>query len=361
MKKLCWLIVGMSPYSIKLLNEVSKTYETQVIVDIGKEKNRNNEWKLDNNNNFKTYFIDENYKQKIKEFAKEYDIFFDGEYMSKYGHYAVSEFKKNNKITILKADGGIAKNRGFVLNTFQSYMMKRHDYFMSSSNETSSYFTYYGVDPNKIILYKFTSLTNEDIKTNKELIKNKNEHRKQLNIDDKFTLISVGQPIRRKGFDILLNSYIKTGLTDKINLYIIGGKPQEEIKKIVDDNKLINVHFIDLISSNELKKYYAASDSFVLCTREDIWGLVIQEAMSFGLPVITSNNCVCGNHFNKINNSVIVCDVNDEEAYSHKIKELYEDKDLLKEYSIKALETVEEYTIENSAKDVDIIIQTLSK
>lgn len=359
MKKLCWLIVGMSPYSIRLLNEIARTYELLAIIDKGNEINRNNEWRLDNNNNFKTYFIDRNYKEKIKEFAKEYDIFFDGEYMSKYGYYAVKEFKKNNKLTILKADGGIAKNRGFFINAFQAYMMKRHDYFMSSSNETSKYFTYYGVNPNKILLYKFTSLTNEDIRINKEYIKDKGKYRKELGIDDKFTLISVGQPIKRKGFDILLKSYIKTGLTSKINLFIVGGKPQDEIKKIVDDNKLNNVHFVDLISSNELKKYYVLSDAFILCTREDIWGLVIEEAMSFGLPVITSNNCVCGNHFNKLNNSVIVCDVNDEVAYANRIKELYEDSQLLNEYSLKALNTVKEYTIENSALDVVKIVNQI--
>ena len=37
-----------------------------------------------------------------------------------------------------------------------------------------------------------------------------------------------------------------------------------------------------------------ASDLFVLPTREDIWGLVINEAMSFGLPIITTRKCIAG-------------------------------------------------------------------
>lgn len=359
MKKLCWLIVGMSPYSIKLINEIGKTNDVLVIVDKGKEINRNNEWKIDDNNNFKVYFIDKDYRRKISEFAKEYDYFFDGEYMSKYGYYAVSQFRKNNKVVLLKADGGIAKNRGPLVNAFQSYMMNRHDYFLSSSAETSKYFEYYKVDPKKIYLYKFTSLTDKDIYDNKEITNNRKELRKELDIDDKFTIISVGQPIPRKGFDILLKSYIDTNLTDKINLYIVGGKPQDDIKKIVDDNDLNNVHFVELLSSEMLKKYYGASDAFVLCTREDIWGLVIEEAMSFGLPTITSRNCVAGNHFDKLNRSVIVCDVNDTRGYADNIISLYNNNNLREEYSYKSFETIKEYSIENSAKDIIEIVNSI--
>lgn len=359
MKKICWLTVGLSPYSIKLINEVAKTNEVLVVFDEGNEKNRNSEWVLGKENNFKSYFIDKDYKKKIKEFAKEYDCLLDGEYMSFYGYYAVSEFKKNNKETYLIADGGIAKNRGFIVNAFQSYMMKRHDYFLSSSEETNKYFEYYKVDPKKIYLYKFTSLTEKDILDNKNISSYKNQFRKELNIDDKFTLISVGQPIPRKGFDILLKSYIDTELTDKINLYIVGGKPQDEIRKIVEDNKLSNVHFVDLLTSDELKKYYVASDVFILCTREDIWGLVIQEAMSYGLPTITSNNCVCGNHFNRLDNSVIVCDVYDTKSYANNIKDLYENPDLRSTYSNKSFEAIKEYSIENSAKEIIEIVNSI--
>ena len=62
-----------------------------------------------------------------------------------------------------------------------------------------------------------------------------------------------------------------------------------------------NTKFVNVVSvlegfktKEQLADYYAAADVFVLPTREDIWGLVVNEAFAFGLPVITSDNCGAG-------------------------------------------------------------------
>ena len=57
---------------------------------------------------------------------------------------------------------------------------------------------------------------------------------------------------------------------------------------------LNNVHFIDFKNKDTLKEYYHVADVFVLPTREDIWGLVINEALAYGLPVITTDKCMAG-------------------------------------------------------------------
>lgn len=59
-------------------------------------------------------------------------------------------------------------------------------------------------------------------------------------------------------------------------------------------HKLDNIHFIDFIEHDKISNYLKASDLFVLPTRSDVWGLVVNEAMASGLPVITTNMCVGG-------------------------------------------------------------------
>lgn len=44
----------------------------------------------------------------------------------------------------------------------------------------------------------------------------------------------------------------------------------------------------------EIRYFYLASDLFVLSIREDICGFVINEALAYGLPVITTNKCMVG-------------------------------------------------------------------
>ena len=45
---------------------------------------------------------------------------------------------------------------------------------------------------------------------------------------------------------------------------------------------------------DQLKEYFLISDLFILPTKEDIWGLVMNEAMGYGLPVITTDKCIAG-------------------------------------------------------------------
>ena len=105
-------------------------------------------------------------------------------------------------------------------------------------------------------------------------------------------ILAVGRSVYVKGFDVLLCAI--WGMPDDVCTYFVGGECKEEYKKIIEDKQLKNVFFIDNLEQGELARYYSAADVFVLPTRSDTWGLVINEAMTYGLPVITTNKCVAG-------------------------------------------------------------------
>ena len=356
--KVCWLTTSPAPYTINLFNEIGKNITLSVVLYDMVEKNRNVEWSLAGRRNFQLYTIGKNYNDVIDKLAKDNDVLVDGFYLSKYGYKAVSVFKKYHKKIVMAADGGIPRNRGLFINGMMSYLMNRHECFLSSSSVTDNYFKYYKVDTNKIYHYKFTSLFSKDIVANRELTESKEELRNKLGFS-KFTLLSVGRPIKIKGFDILLNAYMKSGLTNDIDLYIVGGKPQDDIQKIVDDNKLHNVYFIDVISSKELREYYAASDASIICSRGDVWGLVINEALSYGLPTISSNMTMAGVHFNQLCSNPIICDINDINAFTNAIKNIYNNRNLRQEMAKQAFEVIGDYSIENSCSDIINILSLL--
>ena len=172
--------------------------------------------------------------------------------------------------------------------------------------------------------------------------------KKEFGIDtDTQVVLLVGQIIPRKGIDIMLEASLS--LSPEIKYYVVGGACTEPLQQIMDEKHIENVEFIDFAGKEELRKYYSMCDVFVLPTREDIWGLVINEAMAYCLPIVTTDNCVAG--LELVPEKWII-PIEDSEALAEKMKELFSvigDKEYyyrLIEYSLK---TSFQYSIENSA------------
>jgi glycosyltransferase involved in cell wall biosynthesis len=165
----------------------------------------------------------------------------------------------------------------------------------------------------------------------------KKKIRKELNVPYKRVIVSVGQFIYRKGFDILLNAALL--LPEDAGIYIIGGQPSEEYLTFVGNHNLNNIHFIPYKEKNELYRYYQCADLFVLPTRYDIWGLVVNEAMANGLPVITSNKCVAGTEMVQSGINGFLYDAKDSKKLAELILELLNNEAFLKYASKRGIKT----------------------
>ncbi len=53
------------------------------------------------------------------------------------------------------------------------------------------------------------------------------------------------------------------------------------------------IHFPGFLKQDQLLPYFAHAGCFVHASIEEQWGLVVNEAMAAGLPVIVSNRCGC--------------------------------------------------------------------
>lgn len=159
-------------------------------------------------------------------------------------------------------------------------------------------------------------------------------------------MLAVGQFIPRKGFDVLLEA--ARGIDRKIGIYIVGGDPTDEYLKYKTDYHLDSVHFCGYKPKSELKKYYLAADVLVHPTREDIWGLVVNEAMACALPVITTDKCIAGKQLLRDGQAQWIIPAEDSRILSEKIQRLYTSGE--PGLSEQNYETVSKYTIENMVK-----------
>ena len=77
-------------------------------------------------------------------------------------------------------------------------------------------------------------------------------------------------------------------------MILVGDGPQrEEIENFITENKIDNIFLPGFKQKEELPLFYAISDVFVLPSISETWGLVVDEAMVSGLPVLVSNRCGC--------------------------------------------------------------------
>lgn len=103
--------------------------------------------------------------------------------------------------------------------------------------------------------------------------------------------IYVGRLIPEKNIELLIRVFNKF---PNLNLNIIGyGVLEENLKEIANNN----IHFLGQVDNKELWKYYQANDVFVLPSVSEPWGLVVEEALNNGLPIIVSDCVGCGDDF----------------------------------------------------------------
>ena len=110
-----------------------------------------------------------------------------------------------------------------------------------------------------------------------------------------------------------------------------------------------------------LYQYYRAADLFVLPTHHDEWGLVINEALSCGLPVITTNRCGAGLETITPGENGFLVEHTDIEALKTTLDSLLENPDLRLYMASQNLKLAHEYTIEKMVEDHLRIFQKLSR
>ena len=149
--------------------------------------------------------------------------------------------------------------------------------------------------------------------------------------------------------------------TDDTMLLLVGGKLQEDNLKLIDDLKIDSIKNVEFLTKEELSIVYGLSDYFVLATREDIWGLVINEAMSFGLPIISTDKCVAAVEFNNLCNNAEIVHVEDIDALANSMQKLLTDDNYAKILGGRSIAGIKDFVIENTAKDYYNAIKEINK
>lgn len=347
-----------SPYRWLFWNQLSEKCDLSVVFESRRAKDRNEAWYPDTPANFNGIFLNGlQYGQEstasfglVKHFLRrKYDVKVLGGYSSLSDMLTIMVLKLCKIKYILDIDGAIEHEESGFKRILKGFFIRGAELYLSPSACSDQYLLKYGVRESQLRRFRFTSLLEEDIFSAPSTEDEKRTLREQLHMTEEKIVLSVGSFIHRKGFDVLLESF--SGMPETVGCYLVGGVPTPEYLSMVEKRSLKNIHFIDHTSKEELSKYYRAADCLAFPTRYDIWGLVVNEALSRGLPVITTDRCVSGLELIQQGRNGFLIPSENPAALREKILYILQNDALRAEMSENALKTARAYTIENMVEE----------
>ena len=247
----------------------------------------------------------------------------------------------NKKVFVRDEFNNLTKRSGFniFINKVFFYIFDNFiDCYLSIGEENARAYKSFGVDKNKIYTVPYT-------------VNNKSFYIKKKKINKKLIILFTGKLIHRKGCDILLNAIkiLNEDIIFKKNtqINIVGdGILIKKLIKFKKENNLINVKFKGFKNQKSIKEYYKNSHLFIIPSREENWGLAINEAMAAKNIIISSNKVGAVKDLVKNDLNGYTFKNGDYKDLSKKIYKIYKNKKKINEYGKESQRIISNWSYE---------------
>ncbi len=175
---------------------------------------------------------------------------------------------------------------------FKRIVFKLCNGFVTIGTLNKNYYLQFGVPLDRLFFAPF-SVNNQQFIVSKE---SRADCRQKVRSDlglsaDSLIVLFVSKLIKIKRADDLIQAF--ANLTEEfpnVHLVIAGsGEDEEKLHSQAELLSIQQIHFLGFQNQTQLPTLYAASDIFVLPSDTESWGLVLNEVMAAGMPVIVSN------------------------------------------------------------------------
>lgn len=360
-----WITNIPSPYRVDFFNELGKNCELTVVFEKSASDERDELWKKYSFDTFKGIILKGKTIKTDAAFCpgilrilshKRYDHIVITNISSPTGIVAVEYLRCKQNTYWIEGDGGFSKSGDGLRERIKTHIISHAHGCFSTGKMHDSYYLTYGADAKKIFRYPFTSIKQSSLDEMQRFFFEGREAtriaaKKELKLEtNRRIVLYVGQFIHRKGIDTLLLAATELcRKRDDIDFILIGGTLPKEYATLARDIPPGRLTCLPFLAQGSLKPYFIAADCFVLPTREDIWGLVVNEAMAMGLPVITTDRCAAGLELvGNENGRLIPADVSD--ALTEALLEVMSDEKQRTHMAEESFRKIRTYTIEQMAR-----------
>ncbi len=161
--------------------------------------------------------------------------------------------------------------------------------------------------------------------------------------------VAVNRFIPRKNIAALIAAFHQfaqaRSANDEWDLVLLGdGTQKDELVQIAQQTGLSDrIHFPGFQSYSEIFRWYAFADVFVHPALAEQWGLVVNEAMASGLPILLSRACGCYPDLIEEGVSGLSFDPTDVVELAEKMTELANDESLRQRMGLAARERIQRH------------------
>lgn len=343
-----------SPYRVDFFNALGQYCELTVWFQAKNESNR--EWEVEGlGTHFRykflpgrTFGLDKHVNPVVLRELRQsrFDLYVMGCYSSPTEMMAIQWLRMNGIPFILNSDGGFpATEESAWKRKLKTRFISSASFWLSTGANCTKYLQYYGANPAFIHEYPISSVSY----TPEQLIPLQPERKAELKMQlglNEFVFLSVGQFIERKGFDVLLRSFRDLNAPES-SLLLIGGGPQEaQYKAYLQEHGIKNVVLLPFVQKNALIDYFKLADAFVLPTRYDVWGLVLNEALMFGLPLISTLNAGAAHDLIEDGGNGYVIPAENVEALTEACRAMLQGEEARSRFRGRSLELARRFTVD---------------
>lgn len=292
-----WITNILAPYRLPIIQELSEHYKVTVIAMAESERNRSwpasdfsGDFDLIFVNSKVHYLFDESplYYSLIKTYniIKEQDpsvVYLDG-YESPAYLSIIYFFRKKNRTLFLlgfRSTENSARFHSRIINRYKFQLINQFDKIVTAGKSSSLKLTNIGIESKKIWeLFNpidvnfFVDMTN-----------------RKISATPGHNFLYVGQLIPRKNLKTIIESFAKIARPEDTLRIVGNGDLYDELKRISGEKLLENnIEFLGPKMQKELVDIYAISDTIILVSLSEVWGLVVNEGLAAGLQAVVSKN-----------------------------------------------------------------------
>jgi len=193
--------------------------------------------------------------------------------------------------------------------------------------------------------------------------RNETSLRRELALPDRYFLF-VGRLVREKGVFELLSAYanLEEKLRAEIGLVFVGGgECRQQLEELAISISRETIKFAGFAQREQLGSYYGLAEMLILPTYTDTWGMVVNEAMACGLPVLVSRVAGCATELVRENWNGILVAPRDIRSLEQAMRCLVAESDICKTMGAHSAEHIRGYSPKRWSDSVARAIQVIAE